>query len=107
MKRVNRKANRKNLATKFKSVDIIFVIATTFTLVTLSFTWFGLVITPLSSGVACGLSSINGVILEPVISKFNDNKSFSGEQQKHKAFDKMCRKRLHNILLDIRRLDSF
>ena len=55
-----------------KSVDSIVIIGATSTSVTLSIAGFGMVIVPISTGIACGLSLCNKILHEMVMKKYNN-----------------------------------
>ena len=61
--------NYKTLNTVLESVDSIVIIATTSTSITLSVTGFGLIILPISAGIACTLSLGNKVLHKLIINK--------------------------------------
>ena len=54
--------NYKTLNTVLESVDSIVIIAATSTSITLSVTGIGLIVLPISAGIACGLSLGNKVL---------------------------------------------
>ena len=66
--------NYKTLNTVLESVDSIVIIATTLTSITLSVTGFGLIILPISAGIACTLSLGNKVLHNLIINKYNKYK---------------------------------
>ena len=92
--------NYKTLNTVLESVDSIVIIATTSTSITLSITVVGLIILPISAGIACTLSLCNKVLRKLVINKDNKyKKQYERDQQTIKSFDKLYRKSLkHNII---------
>ena len=59
----------KTLNTILESVDSIVIIGATSTSITLSITGFGLIILPISAGIACTLSLDNKVLHKLVINK--------------------------------------
>ena len=61
--------NYKTLNTILESVDSIVIIAATSTSITLSIKGVGLIILPISAGVACGLSIGNKVLRKLIINK--------------------------------------
>ena len=92
--------NYKTMTTKLKSFDTIVNIATTSSSISLSLTRFGLIMIPISSSIACGLSITNKVIYEIVMQKYNKHKKlYEKDQQTIKSFDKLHRKSLqHNMI---------
>ena len=64
----------KTLTTILRSFDTISIIATLPSSITLSLTGIDLIPIPISSGIACGLSTCNKVIYEVIINKYNENK---------------------------------
>ena len=54
----------KTLTTILKSFDTIVIIATTTSSIALSLTGFGVIVIPISSSIACGLSFTNKFIIE-------------------------------------------
>ena len=67
--------NYKTLNTVLESVDSIVIIAATSTSITLSITGIGLIILPISAGIACGLSLGNKVLHKLIIYKYNKYKN--------------------------------
>ena len=67
--------NYKTLNTVLESVDSIVIIAATSTSITLSTTGIGLIVLPISAGIACGLSLSNKVLHKLIINKYNKSKS--------------------------------
>ena len=61
----------KTLTTILKSFDTIVIFATTSSSITLSLTGFGLIVIPISSSIACGLTISNKVLYEIVKQKYN------------------------------------
>ena len=66
--------NYKTLNTILESVDSIVIIAATSTSITLSITGRGLIILPISAGVACALSLGNKILHKIIINKYNKYK---------------------------------
>ena len=80
--------NYKTLNTVLESVDSIVIIATTSTSITLSVTGVGLIILPISAGIACILSLSNKILHELVINKYNNyEKQYERDQKTIKSFD--------------------
>ena len=66
--------NCKSLNTLLESVDSIVIIAATSTSITLSVTGNGLIVLPISAGIACGLSLGKKVLHKLIINKYNKYK---------------------------------
>ena len=64
----------KTLNTVLESVDSIVIIRATSTSITLSVTGIGLIVLPISAGIACGLSLGNKVLQKLIINKHNKYK---------------------------------
>ena len=93
--------NYKTLNTVLESVDSIVIIGATLTSVTLSITGIGLIILPISAGIACTLSLGNKVLHKLIINKYNKyKKQYERDQQTIKYFDKLSRKSLQDIVID-------
>ena len=63
--------NYKTLNTILETVDSIVIIAATSTSITLSVTRVGLIILPISAGIACALSLGNKLLHKLIINKYN------------------------------------
>ena len=61
--------NYKTLNTVLESVDSIVIIGATSTSITLSVTGVGLIVLPISTGIACGLSFGNKILHKLIINK--------------------------------------
>ena len=93
--------NYKTLNTILESVDSIVIIGATSTSITLSVTGFGLVILPISAGIACGLSLGNKILHKLIRNKYNKyKKQYERDQQTIKSFDKFYRKSLQDNVID-------
>ena len=93
--------NYKTLNTILESVDSVVIIGATSTSITLSVTGFGLVILPISAGIACGLSLGNKILHKLIINKYNKyKKQYERDQQTIKSFDKLYRKSLQDNVID-------
>ena len=91
----------KTLNTVLKSVDSIVIIAATSTSITLSLTGVGLVILPISAGIACALSLGNKILHKLIINKYNKyKKQFERDQNTIKSFVKLYRKSLQDNVID-------
>ena len=93
--------NYKTLNTILESVDSIVIIGATSTSITLSITGVGLIILPISAGIACGLSLGNKILHKLIINKYNKyKKQYERNQQTIKSFDKLYRKSLQGNVID-------
>ena len=91
----------KTLTTILKSFDTIVIIATTSSSISLSLTGFGLIVIPISSSTACGLSITNKVLYEIVMQKYDKYKKlYEKDQQTKKSVDKLYRKSLKDKITD-------
>ena len=89
------------LNTVTESVDSTVIIGATSTSITLSITGFGLIILPISAGIACALSLSNKVSHKLIISKYNKYKKlYERDQNTIKSFDKLYRKSLEDNVID-------
>ena len=99
--------NYKTLNTVLESVDCIAIIGATSTSITLSITGFGLIILPISAGIACGLSLGKKVLHKLIINKYNKyKKQYERDQNTIKSFDKLYRKSLQDYVIDKSEYDS-
>ena len=97
----------KTLTKIHKSFDTIVIIATTSSSITLSVTGIGLIVIPISTATACGLSITNKVLYEVVMQKYNKyKKHYEKDQQTIKSFDKLFRKSLQDNIIDKTEYDS-
>ena len=93
--------NYKTLNTVLESVDSIVIIGAMSTSITLSVTDFGLIILPISAGIACTLSLGNKVLHKLIINKYNTYKKlYERDQKTIKSFDKLYRKSLKDNVID-------
>ena len=93
--------NYKTLNRILESVDSVVIIAATSTSITLSITGVGLIILPISAGIACTLSLGNKVLHKIIISKYNKyKKQYEKDQLTIKSFDKLYRKSLQDNVID-------
>ena len=91
----------KTLNTILESVDSIVIIGATSTSITLSITCVGLIILPISSGIACTLSLGNKVLHKININRYNKyKKQYDRDQNTIKSFDKLYRKSLQDNIID-------
>ena len=99
--------NYKTLNTILESVDSIIIIGATSTSLTLSITGVGLIILPISAGIACTLSLGNKVLHKLILNKYNKyKKQYERDQLTIKAFDKLYRKSLQDNIIDKTEYDS-
>ena len=97
----------KTLNTILESVDSIVIIAATSTSITLSITGIGLIILPISAGMACTLSLGNKVLHKLIINKYNKyKKQYERDQNTIKSFGKLYRKSLQDNVIDETEYDS-
>ena len=93
--------NYKTLNTVLESIDSIVIIAATSTSITLSITGIGLIILPISAGIACTLSLGNKVLHKLIINKYDKyKKHYERDQNTIKSFDKLYRKSLQDNIID-------
>ena len=91
----------KTTTTILKSFDTFVIIATTSSSITLSLTGIGLIVIPISTATACGLSIGNKVLYEIIIDKHNNyEKLYERDQQTIESFDKLQRKSLQDNVID-------
>ena len=87
------------LTATLKSFDTLVIIATTNSSITLSFKGISLMLIPISTGRACGLTISKKVIYEIVVKKDNKyKKQNQRNQQTLESFDKLYRKSLQDDL---------
>ena len=93
--------NYKTLNTVLESVDSIVIIAATSTSITLSVTGIGLIVLPISAGIACGLSLGNKILHKLIINKYKKYKKlYERDQNAIKSFDKLYRKSLQDNVIN-------
>ena len=93
--------NYKTLNTILESVDSIVIIAATSTSITLSVTGIGLLVLPISAGIACTLSLGNKILHKLIINKYNKyKKQYERDQNTIKSFKKLYRKSLQDNVID-------
>ena len=91
----------KTLNTILESVDTIVIIGATSTSITLSINAIGLIILPISAGIACTLSLGYKILHKLIMSKYNEyKKRYERDQQTIKSFDKLYRKSLQDNVID-------
>ena len=84
-----------------ESIDSIVTIAATSTSITLSVTGIGLIVLPISAGIACGISLGNKILHKLIINKYNNyKKQYERDQNTVKSFDKLYRKSLQDNVID-------
>ena len=102
-----RSKNYKNLNTILESVDSIVIIAATSTSITLSVTGIGLIVLPISAGIACTLSLGNKILHKLIINKYDKyKKQYERDQNTIKSFDELYRKSLQDNVIDKNEYDS-
>ena len=93
--------------TLLESVDSIVIIAATSASITLSVTGVGLIILPISAGIACTLSLGNKILHKLIINKYNKyKKQYERDQNTIKSFDNLYRKSLKDNIIDKTEYDS-
>ena len=93
--------NYKTLNTLLESIDSIVIIGATSTSISLSITGVGVIILPISAGIACTLSLGNKVLHKLIINKYNKyKKQYERDQNTIKSFDKLYRKSLQDNVID-------
>ena len=93
--------NYKTLHTVLEFVDSIIIIGASSTSITLSVTGIGLIVLPISAGIACSISLDNKVLHKLIINKYNKHKKqHERDQQTIKSFDKLYRKSLQENVID-------
>ena len=89
------------MTTILKSFDTLVIITTTLSSITLSLTRVGLIVIPISTATACGLSIANKVLYEIIINKNNKyKKEYERDQNTTKSFDNFYRKSLQDNVID-------
>ena len=93
--------NHKILNTMLESVDSVVIIGATSTSITLSVAGVGLIILPISAGIAGALSLGNNILHKIIIHKYNKYKKlYERDQNTIKSFDKLYRKSLQDNIID-------
>ena len=93
--------NYKTLNTVLESLDSIVIIAATSTSINFSVTGVGLIILPISAGIACGISLGNKILHKLILNKYNKyKKQYERDQNTIKSFDKLYRKSLQDNVID-------
>ena len=96
--------NFKTLNTILESADSIIIIGATSTSITLSITGVGLIILPISAGVACALSLGNKILHKLIINKYNKyKKQYERDQQ---TVEKQYAKEFDSKYNDYRDIDQ-
>ena len=87
--------------TVLESVDSFVIIGATTTSISLSVIGIGLIVLPISAGIACGLSLGNKILHKLFINKYNKyKKQYERDQNTIKSFDKLYRKSLQDNIID-------
>ena len=92
--------NLKSLNTVLELVDSIIIIGATSTSTTRSITGIGLIVSPISVGIACVLSLSSKVLHRLIINKYNKyRKQHEKDQQTIESFDNLYRKFLQDNVI--------
>ena len=95
------------MTTLLKSFDTLDIIAKTSSLIALGLMGIGLIVIPISTETACGLSVGNKVIYEININKCNNyQKQDEGDQLNIKVFNNLYRKSSQDIVFDKNEYES-
>ena len=98
----------KTLNTVLESVDSIVIIGATSISITLSVIGIGLIVLPISAGIACGISLGNKILHKLIINNYNKyKKQYERDQNTIKSFDKLYRKSLQDNVIDKTEFESF
>ena len=93
--------NYETINTVLESVHSIVIIGASSTSLILSVTGFGLVILPISAGIACALSIGNKVLHKIIINKYNKyKKQYDRDQQTIKSLDKLYKKSIQDNVIN-------
>ena len=93
--------NYESLNTLIESIDSIIIIGATSSSITLSSTGTGLIVLPMSAGIACSSSLGNKALHKLILNKNNRYKERYGrDQQTIKSFDKLYGKTLQDNVID-------
>ena len=93
--------NYKILNIVLECVDSIVIIGATSTSITLSVTGIGLIVLPISAGIACTISLGNKILNKLIVNKYNKyKKQYERDQQTIKSFDILYRKSLQDNVID-------
>ena len=93
--------NYKTLNTVLESVDSVVIIGAASTSITLSVIGIGLIVLPISAGIACGISLGNKILHNIIINKYYKyKKQYERDQNTIKSFDKLYRKSLQDNVID-------
>ena len=88
-------------------MDSIVIIGATSTSITFSVTGTGLIILPISAGIACTLSLGNKVLHKLILNKYiKYKKQYERDQNTLKSFDKLYRKSLQDNIIDKKEYDG-
>ena len=99
--------NYKTLNTILESLDSIVIIGATSTSITLSITGIGMIVLPISAGIACSISIGNKIFYKLIINKYNKYKKlYERDLNTIKSFDKLYRKSLRDNVIDKSELES-
>ena len=99
--------NYETITTVLKSFDTSVTTATTSSSITISLTGIGLIVIPISTATACGLSIGIKIIYELIINKYNKyKKQYDRDQLTIKFFDKFHRNFLQDNVIDKNEYES-
>ena len=99
--------NYKTPDTVLESLDSIVIIGAMSTSLTLLVTGIGLIVLPISAGIASTLSLGNKVLHKLILKKYNKcKKQYERDQQAIKSFDKIYRKCLKDNVIDKNEYES-
>ena len=97
----------RTITTLLKSFGTFVIIATTSSCITLSLSGNGLIVIPISTVTASGLSIAIKLLYEIIINKYNKyKKQYENDEQTIKFFDKLYRKSLQDNIIDKNEYES-
>ena len=97
----------RTITTILESVESIVIIGATSPSLTLSVTGVGLIILPISAGIACTLSLGNKVLHKTIINKYKKyKKQYERDQQTINSFGKLYKKSLQDNVIDKNEYES-
>ena len=100
--------NYKTFTSILESVDTVNFLGATTTSRTLSVAGVGLIVVPISSGIACALSLGNRMLHKMILNNYiKYKKQYQKYQQTIKSFDKLYRRSLEENLIDKNEYESF
>ena len=97
----------KTITTVLKSFDTFVITAITSSSITISLTGIGLIVIPISTATACGLSIGIKIIYELIINKYNkQKKQYDRNQLTIESFDKLYKNFLQDNVIDKNEYES-